>query len=23
MNVLVSSSPNVCFCTTWGKQIKH
>jgi len=22
-NVLVSTSHNVCFCTTWGKQTKH
>jgi len=23
INVLVSISPNVCFCTTWGKQSNH
>jgi len=23
INVLVSTSLNVCFCTTWGKQTKH
>jgi len=23
INVLVSTSPNVCFCTTWGKHSKH
>jgi len=22
-SVLVSTSPNVCFCTTWGKQTTH
>ena len=23
ISVLVSTSPNVCLCTTWGKQTKH
>jgi len=23
ISVLVSTSRNVCFCTTWGKQTKH
>jgi len=23
ISVLVFTSPNVCFCTTWGKQTKH
>jgi len=23
IGVLVPTSPNVCFCTTWGKQTKQ